>query len=350
MKRRLRPGVLLALAGLILVIVAAGIVVGNERTVLAFRAASARHGGEVVDLGHDAVPDRGLYGHMVRVSGVPRIVQPPVDPVFAARADTTMLQRVVEMFQWHEIKVGGDISYQLDWIDHSVDWHHFDHPGGHANPRHFPFHGATFVAPEVRLDGFRLSAAMVRALPGFEACDPDLSRLPPNLEASFHTYHGALVSSADPGSPRLGDLRVSWQCIPLRVITVLARVRGKRLVAARHPDTGPGFYMQIGNRSVRDILPDVPSQPESPWVWRVTALLLAWAAAYMLSRGWRRPRLEPVATLAFALAVVSGFAGTLWVGTVWLLGIAMLAVAVAAAGLAAWLLHASAQGHHPDQT
>ncbi len=342
-KVQVGPATLLVAAGLLLMAIAASIVVCNERNVLIYRTASARHGGEVTDLGRNAAPAPALFGRMVRITGVPHVVRPPVDSIFGARADATMLQRVVEMFQWHEVKVGGEASYQLDWLDHPVDWHRFDQPQGHANPSRFPFHDATFVAPSVRLGGFHLSPAMVRALLGFRPCEPDLSRLPANLQASFRKYQGALVSSADPDSPRLGDLKVSWLCVPLRTITVLAQVKGDHLVAARHSQIGPGFEVQIGDRSLSDILPDVPPQPEAPWVWRITALLLAWAGAYLISRGWRRPQLEPLATLAFALAVVFGFAGTLWVGTLWLLGVLMLMVTVAGVGTTAWLLRLRAR-------
>lgn len=350
MKAPFHPGALLVSAGLLLMIVAASIVLGNERNVLNFREAMARHGGQVRDLGHGAVPSPGLAGHMVRVVGVPHVIEPPVDPVFKARADATRLQRLVQMFQWHEIKVGGVISYQMDWIDHLVNWHHFDHPGGHANPRHFPFGDATFTAAKVRLDGFRLSPAMIHGVFGMEGCQPDLSRLPANLAASFRMYQGALVSSADPASPRVGDLMVSWLCVLPKTITVLAQVRGNGLVVAPHAQISGGFDVQIGDRTLRDMLPDTPQAPQSPWLWRVTALLLAWIGAYLVSRGWRRPRLEPVATLSFAVAVVCGFAGTLWVGMAWALGGALLAVTIVAVTVTAWLLRLQPPQRRQHQT
>lgn len=335
----LRPATVLLAAGLLLVVVAAAIAVINEETVVDYRQATAHHGGEVLDLGHDASPRPGLYGRMVRVVGMPSVVVPPRDTVFDVTADTTRLQRLVQMFQWHEVKVGGRITYEMDWVGHLVDWHRFDQPRGHANPRRMPLHDATFSTDDVRLDGFHLSRPMVHALVGAQPCQPDLSLLPPNLKASFHPYDGHLVTSAHPGDPRLGDLRVSWQCVPMGTITVLGQVEGDRLVPARHADIGNGFDVELGDRSLADILPDVPSPPQIPWVWRITAWLLAWAGAVLIAHGWRRPRHEWLVALVFSVALMLGFTGVTWIGPWWPVGLPLLLGAVLTGAVSAWLMH-----------
>ncbi|NII11565.1 TMEM43 family protein [Oleiagrimonas sp. C23AA] len=330
-----QPWMLPAL-GVIVLFIAGAVLAVNEQRVLGYRNAAAHHGGVVDDLGSTGHPGDAGNGRMVRVDGMPQIVQAPRDPQFNVSAEVTTLHRKVEMFQWRQVTVGGQTHYELDWVDHPVDSSKFKQPQGHRNPGHFPFSAEHYLAPKVTLNGFSLTPAMVASLGGYIALKPDFDHLPPNLAASFQPVDGTLVTSSDPLSPRLGDLRVSWEGVPPQIITVVARTQGRSLVAADSADDGVGYQVQIGNRELGDILPDLPPAPRAPMLWRLLALMLAWVGGALVLLRWARPGPAMLGGLFVGGAALSALAGALWLGVqmrygaFWLMVVALCAAAAAA--------------------
>ena len=321
-------GALLLLLGLILLVV-------TERSVIGQQTAGLRHGGQLIDLGADARPQGGEHGYMARVSGTPVVVEAPLDKDFNVQASTPVLIRHVEMFQWREIRVGGSVHYEMDWADRPIDASRFQQPGSHANPGQFPIQGKQFDAGLVRLGGFKLSSALQQALPGSMPVSPQMKTLPANLAASFSEYNGYLVTSEHPGSPRVGDIRVSWQGIPQQLVTVVARVDGGQLEAATGAADGNGYSVSVGDVPLLDVYPDLPLPPTMVLLKRVLAVLLAVLGMFMLlpMRGttpdtWLAPALGALVTGVVAAALwvsvgtntvgwwlafaALGLSGTLW--------------------------------------
>lgn len=301
--------VFLGVVGLALAVL---LLVRNERRVVHYRTVSGFHGGVVDDLGSSGHPGDAEDGRMVRIDGMPKVVTPPRDPMFQVSAGVTRLRRTVAMFQWRQVDEGGHIHYEMDWVDHPVDATHFAQPAGHANPSHFPVRDAHFLAPRVTLNGFELAPDMVAGLHGALALKPDFSSLPPNLAVSFQNVDGELLTCADPLSPRLGDLRVSWQGVPPQVVTVIARVQGHTLVAARGTRDGHGYVIRSGNRPLAAMLPDLPPRPPAPMFWRGLALLAAWIGGALLVSRWIRPVPAVLAGLLLGAALLCAVTAALW--------------------------------------
>jgi hypothetical protein len=302
--------------GAVLLIAGLGLAAITERGLLIHHLAAVRHGGDVVQPGGRG-PQPGMHGSMVLVSGTPEVIAAPRDDDFNLSVPAPVLERKVEMFQWREVRLGSDVHYELDWSGELQDTGKFEQPRGHANPRAFPLESRRFVAGRVRVGGFALGPVLVDALPGSTPVAPDPSRLPANLAASFSLYHGYLTTSADPSSPRLGDVRVSWQAVPLQPVTVFARLDGDRLVRASEAGDGRGYQVQVGERALGDVLPDVPDPPESTPARRGGAMLLAALGAFLLL--WERRRRPGDAVLALAVGVtaVGAVSCTSWLGGDW---------------------------------
>lgn len=329
---------LLKVLGTLLLLAGVGLVAVTENGVLDYRRASERHGGEVHDLGSRGQPDASLHDGMVRVSGPVHVVAPPRDVDFNQTADTPVLVRKVEMFQWREIRVGGDAHYELDWVDHAVDSSRFLHPGGHFNPGAFPVKGQRIDSTETHVGAFILSPTLLHALPGSDRMKPDANVLPPNLAATFSADGDYLVTSEHPDSPRLGDLRVSWSTVPLQTVTVVARLDGALLVPAQHADDGRGFEIQVGERPLVDVFPDLPVPPDGVLPRRIVALLLA--ACGVLALLWDRR--ERFSDLLLALGVgallIGAVAAVIWMGGHGRTGLYWLAVAALGLAVSAWPL------------
>jgi hypothetical protein len=331
-------GRLLRLAGALLLLAGIGWAATTERGVIRYREAMSHHGGQLVDLGASALPQAGQAGYLARLSGVPRVVVAPRDPEFNLRRDTPVLFRHVEMFQWREIRFGGNTDYELDWVSQPVDSSKFERPAGHANPGAFPIAARQFVADRVQLGGFALDPALVHALPGTQRVPPDVSALPANLAATFVPYNGYLVTSANPGDPHRGDLRVSWEEVPLQLVTVVARIDGDHLVPATKTTDSKGFAVEVGDRSLLDMFPDLPEPPTFVYLWRVLAMLLAALGAYLMLSGHHGIQRDFPLSLAVGTLVVSATATVLWLGSDTLPMLCWLLVALLSVLATIWYL------------
>jgi hypothetical protein len=332
--------------GATLMLVGVALAAVNAHNLLQYEAALTVHGGEVIDLGTAAQPRSGLHGHMVRVVGKPRVVEAPHDAQFNLGADTPLLTRRVEMFQWREVRVGNGVHYEMDWVDHWIDASKFRQPRGHANPPRAPLQGEQFAAGRVQLDGYRLSPALQRALPGASVVPPPGSELPANLAASVSRHGDYLQTRAAPENPQLGDIRVSWSAVPLGLVTVVARVDGDTLRPAVDAADGQGYQLVLGDVSLLDLFPDLPTPPVAVASMRGLAVLLAALGAFVLLSARRRVLPEPLPrhgilddawlALGAGALVVGAVTCALWLGHdnqrlgYW------LAVTVLAAALVGW--------------
>lgn len=322
------------LLGALLLLAGMGLAAQTEISLSDHQLAAAHHGGDALDLGGNGQPEPGQHGHMVRVSGVPQVVEQPHDPDFNLQVPNTSLIRHVEMFQWREVNVAGQVHYEQDWVDHPLDSRQFATPAGHVNPDAFPLSGRRFDAGQVRVGNFRLSPVLLHALPGSVAVVPELSHMPSNLAASFSLHQGALVTCAKPDHPQLGDLRVSWEAPPAQTVTIYAQLDGDQLVPATNAVDGKGYDVQVGDRALVDVLGNEPP-PAFLYTRRVVAVLLAALGVFLLYRQHRRFRGDTLWALALgalpvalvAAAILLGHGGVA-VGQSWL-GLALIALAIA---------------------
>ncbi|QAU23042.1 hypothetical protein EO087_02755 [Dyella sp. M7H15-1] len=299
--------------GAVILLIGVGVAAITEKGHIDYRTQMQRHGGDVLNLGSDGRPGADEQGNMVRVVGPVQVVEEPLDQLFNQQSNQPVLIRHVQMFQWHELRLGGPVSYELDWEDHPIDSSHFEHAQTHANPGKFPLKSARFDAGLVRLNDFVLDPALIHALTGSRPMTPDLRRLPSNLAASFSLFNNSLVTSAVPSNPQLGDLRVSWEVVPVQDVTIVAKVNGNQLVPASDAADGVGFAVQSGNVPLADIFPDLPVPPEYAWLRRIGSMLLATFGTVLLLR-WHYQRIDPVLAPAIAVLVMGAVDTVLWLG------------------------------------
>ncbi len=328
--------------GALLLLGGVGLVAMTEQSLLDHRNASERHGGQILDLGQGSSPQPGQHGFMVRVTGPVRVVEEPYDPEFGQGAKVPVLTRHVEMFQWREVRVGSDVHYELDWVDRPVDSRKFEQQIGHANPERFPVLGKQFDAGQVRVGGFVLSPAVLHALPGSDVLMPDPKRVPPNLAASFAPYDRYLTTSVHPEQPRLGDLRVSWETVPTQDVTVFAQLDGEQLVPAAHATDGKGYDVQVGDRRLVDVVPDVPESPAFVWPRRVLSMLLGVLGVLLLLPERRRTPHDILLACGASALAIGAIACVLWLGTDMQVGGAWFALALVGLATAVWRIRATA--------
>jgi hypothetical protein len=327
----------LNMIGALLVLAGVGLVATTARGLLNYRAAAGRHGGEVINLGSDTRPQAGQHGYMVRVVGTPTVVEAPRDPEFNLRVNTPVLLRHVEMFQWREVRIGDGVHYEMDWVDRPLDASRFKEPAGHANPASFPISGKQFDAGLVQMGAFKLDPVLLHALPGSQQVAPDTKSLPENLAASFTLYQDHLVTSAHPDDPRLGDLRVSWDEVPLQQLTIVGRLTGDRILAAAEAADGKGYDVQLGDVPLLDMFPDLPVPPEFVLSRQILAVLLAGLGAFLLLCAQHRQR-DVLLALGLGGLAVGIVACVMWIGAESPAMYGWLAVILISLSLTVWRL------------
>jgi Protein of unknown function (DUF1625). len=328
----------LNMIGALLVLAGVGLAATTARGLLNYRMAAGRHGGEVIDLGRHMRPRASRHDSMVRLVGTPTVVDAPRDPEFNLRVNTPALLRHVEMFQWREVRIGDAVHYEMDWVDRPLDASHFKEPAGHANPASFPISGKQFDAGLVQMGGLKLDPVLLRALPGSQQVTPDMKSLPENLAASFTLHQDHLVTSAHPDDPRLGDVRVSWDEVPLQQLTIVGRLSGDRILAAAEAADGKGYDVELGDVPLLDMFPDLPVPPEFVVSRQILAVLLAALGAFLLLCAQRRKR-DVLLALGLGGLAVGIVACVMWIGADWAAMYSWLAVTLIGFSLTAWRLH-----------
>ena len=224
--------------GLILVIAAAALMFWNEGRAARTAAALSEGAGLVVAVAPDSI-DAANEGRLVHVAGETSAGAPARDPDFGLDANGLRLDRKVEMYQWKleshgetQKKVGGGeetvtrYTYSREWSDHAIGSAGFRDSAGHRNPAMPSLTSHEFFARGAKLGAFAIGADVLRLL------DPTDSFAPPEaaldqaraaLGERARVSEGGVFAGADPAQPAIGDVRVTWQALPLAPISVVAR-------------------------------------------------------------------------------------------------------------------------------
>lgn len=225
--------------GLLLVVVAFPLLFWNEgRSVKRYKTLK-EGGGSVVSVSSERV-DAANEGRLVHVTGRADTQATLTDSTFGVSAPVIKLRRTVEMYQWEERsqsktkeKVGGGTetvttyTYSKTWSAQPVRSDGFKHPEGHQNPGAFPYESAVHTADQVTLGAFTLSPSLVAKIGNFETLSVSAESALPELPKKAKPYGGGYYLGADPASPQVGDVRVTFQVARPGDVSVIAKQTGQ---------------------------------------------------------------------------------------------------------------------------
>ena len=193
---------------------------------------------EVAKVGAEPVAD----GSLIYIVGEFTSEQKLSDKVFAVDVEKAVrLQRKVEVYQW---QANAD-SYKSDWQENWVDSSSF--PENYQNTEPFPIVSDKWLAENALLSRYALDPLLVEALPvtkerpfSGEEFAAFRQSLPQEVQSLVWLQEGALYFGRDPMTPEIGDAKVVLTEQVEGMVTVLARLRGNRLI----PFEGSGGRMQ----------------------------------------------------------------------------------------------------------
>jgi len=223
------------LFGLVLFLVSFPLLFWNEGRAVRTAKSLEEGAGVVVSVPADAV-DAGKEGKLVHLSGQATTTETLADGEFGVQANAIKLIREVEMYQWDEDKKsetkkklgGGEetvttYSYSKEWSDQLIDSSNFKETSGHENPSQFPIEARQKTASKVTLGAFTLSEPIVSDLDQSETLAVDSATLPAAMKDQVKANASGYYRGADPASPAVGDVRITFKVVKPAVISLVAR-------------------------------------------------------------------------------------------------------------------------------
>lgn len=223
------------LFGLVLFLVSFPLLFWNEGRAVRTAKSLEEGAGVVVSVPADTV-DAGKEGKLVHLSGQATTTEVLADGEFGVQVNAIKLIREVEMYQWDEDKKsetkkklgGGEetvttYSYSKEWSDQLIDSSDFKEPSGHENPSQFPVDAQEKTASKVTLGAFTLSEPIVSDLDQSETLAVDSATLPGAMKDQVKANGSGYYRGADPASPAVGDVRITFKVVKPAVISLVAR-------------------------------------------------------------------------------------------------------------------------------
>ena len=236
--QRIFGGFVATLIGVVLVVGAGILLFWNEGRSAATIAA-LDEGARTVISAPVGQPDAANEGKLVHVAGATQLGGPAHDADFGFEAAGLRLERLVEMYQWKEEshsetqkKLGGGeetvthYTYSKEWSDRRINSDSFHSADGHRNPAAPAVSSKAFFAQQVKLAGYKVGDNVLELIPandGFAVPDSALSKARAVLGDRASIASGGVYAGADPGQPRVGDVRISWKLLPPGDISVVGR-------------------------------------------------------------------------------------------------------------------------------
>jgi hypothetical protein len=243
---RIAESIKSVLFGLILFVVSFPLLFWNEGRAVKTARSLEEGAGATVSVAADSVVQAN-EGKLVHVTG-PVTTDGPVadEEIGGVQVDGIKLLRNVEMYQWVEEKKsetrkklgGGEetvttYEYKKDWKSEPVDSSSFNTPNGHENPGAFPIDSRTFVADPVRVGAFTLSGEQLDQLNDAKdhplADDAEVT-LPDSIQAG-RIDKGVIYVGSNPGTPALGDVRISFQEVAPSTVSLVGVQTGSSFSA-----------------------------------------------------------------------------------------------------------------------
>jgi hypothetical protein len=230
------------LFGLVLLVLSFPLLFWNEGRAVRTSKGLTEGLGAVATVPIESV-DPGKEGKLVHLSGAVKTDAPVADDQLGVQATAVKLIRNVEMFQWKEHekseshkKLGGGTEtvktwdYKQEWAEGRIDSSTFKHPEGHENPVAPAFETKTFTANKVTVGAFTMSADQIAQLTNATSHPVDAAaaqQLPAGVHDKFKVADGKFYQGDDPATPKLGDVRISFQVVNPATVSLVGVQTGQ---------------------------------------------------------------------------------------------------------------------------
>jgi hypothetical protein len=321
-------------------------------------AQSLEEGAKAVISADASAVDPAKEGKLIHLTGTADATAPLSDPDFGVSARALRLKRVVEMYQWDEVKdtkttknVGGSqttqttYSYKKVWADHPIASSGFKE-SGHQNPESMPAKSSSWNAPNAVIGAYALTSGLLDQLSSFSPLTLDAAaaaRAAAAPSGPWRENQGGLYRGANPADAQVGDLRTTFLQVPSMQVSLVSQQAGHSFQPF-HTHAGRDVEILVtGSHGADEMFADAEkSNSVLTWVLRGVGWLVMFIGLVLI--------MKPLAILADVIpflgsivgageAIVAGllsvFLSLVVIAVAWiayrpLIGIALLIAAVAA--------------------
>ena len=237
--------------GFVIIAVATGLLWWNEGRT--FKTAGAIGEAELVtqDVKDISKVDPALEGKVIHAIGRAETENILTDNVFGVKIQAINLEREVEYYQWTEHshsetrkKLGGGeetvttYTYEKEWVSNPVDSNSFKDPEYRGQNKILAnVKDETFWAPEVKFGAYTLPDFLKHSISGAVAmnltsADINIDSVKNLISDPYYVKPEELIKVSgstvylgeNPGSPLIGDVRITFKQTPQADISIIAQV------------------------------------------------------------------------------------------------------------------------------
>ena len=228
--------------------------------------------------------DPAHEGALVHLTGLATTGETLADPNFGIAANAIHLQRETEMYQWVESsetrtekKLGGGereittYTYTREWSSDHHATADFKEPAGHENPAEIPWDSRTWSADDVTLGAFQLPASLADSIESWKPIAPAADApMPAGSRLVGETvYLRADGREADPASPEVGDLRVTFQAAYPAQVSVVAQQASNGLTGWMGPSGSTIERLMMGLHTSEQMIAQLEAENRMlTWILR----------------------------------------------------------------------------------
>lgn len=286
------------LFGLILIAGAGILIFWNEGRAVKRAKTLAEGATSVLTVSAERV-DPANEGKLVHLTALATTTETLADPEFGVSAPALKLRRSAEMYQWqeHESKktkknVGGSstttttTSYDKTWSSSLIDSSRFKHPEDHQNPQSMVYSSREAVAKVITAGEFTLSKSLVNRIDQY--VDMPFSateQLPEDLRSKAKLADGKVYFGADPGSPQIGDVRISFAAVKPVMVSLVSRQVKNTFEPFVSKAGGELELLEVGQFSAAELFRQAEQMNLLlTWGLRLGGLVLMWLGLALIFR------------------------------------------------------------------
>lgn len=180
-----------------------------------------------------------------------------VDAVLGVTADSPILYRISEMYQW----TVNDGEVTAEWSEELIE----SPDAGHTNPSAYPSNIKSnyYVAESVKIGDFGIPTDLLLL---FED-KTELASLPEVDVRGFKTVGNYITNSDDISSPKVGDVRIRYEYIDATEATVAGKQRSSAVYKYSNYEDVPFFLALEGIHDKSDVISEFHSRAEHSIIW-----------------------------------------------------------------------------------
>ena len=210
------------LVGIIFILAGIFLLWFNEGRTVKTKAAIMEAEGEYIDVSSETI-DKNNEGKLIATNGKLEVsYDGATDTTFDIHVAKPKLKRTVEMYQWKETcedNNGNEVCrYSMVWDDEIINSNAFE-DATHNNPSSMPYSSESFTADGSKIGDFSLDRELLNQLSTDKKINLKDTAKTTNMGL---TTDGTYYTNVQNGTPKVGDIRISFSYSDATNVSVLA--------------------------------------------------------------------------------------------------------------------------------